>query len=298
MTSLEETFGEDFVQEYKQEIAKRREERQKLTDEAAYGIANLAINEEKFKEGETPHFKFTTENDVTHDVFLMQLPDMKEGDHIFNYANTLEQSGARTCPLDYMGEWWSCLFNDPEELQEMQPGEHYIVVGEHDIWTDDDGNEHDQVSPVRGVMTLHEAKEMADEYLDGAVNEGGSSGEEDTEEEEDQQEEEEEQEEDGDSSDSGGGLFGGGGDDDEDDGPVVDESEVQEQVDALGDDEPAVWELEAGDDRLEKLVKVICQNLDLSFGDDEIKNKVGQYALDHIESHGEDDDDDEEDALF
>lgn len=282
MTGLEDTFGSDFVEDYEQKIAQRREERRSVTDEVKKEVAHLAVNENKFESGD-PRFSMTTENDVEHDVYLMQLPEI-EGKSIFGYVNELE-TGAVTCPLDYMDEWWSCLFNDPEVLKSMNPGEHYIIIGNHDTYENNKGEVKDQISPVRGVLTLEEAKEYAKERLEGDVNDSPS---EDT--------SEDDSEED-DSSDDG---FSGFGDeeeeeDDTDDSVSVDEDDVEEVIEALAEKEPEVWEVTEDDsDRVKKLTKVICNKLDMEFDDDAVFEEVSSTALEVIDNHGEEDDEEED----
>jgi len=70
---LSEVFGEDLASNVESKIAERREERNSVTDEQLRDICDLAVNEGKFEDGE-PMFTFTTENNVTHNVLLMQVP--------------------------------------------------------------------------------------------------------------------------------------------------------------------------------------------------------------------------------
>lgn len=316
MTGLEETFGEDFVQDYKQTVAEKRQERNKLQDEAALHIADKAVNQNEFHGGE-PHFQYTTESGVTHDVLLMQLPD-PDSKAIWSYVNELD-SGAITLPLDYLGEWMSCLFNEPDDAKKMEPGEYAIIVGELDTWENDKGEVNEQVSPVRGVLTMKEANELADKALDDSgINEESSDEDEssDTEEEDDSEDgedvpsfatgeeddgDDEDEDDDDDDEDDGGSFLG---DDDEeeeeDDEPPVNDSEVRTHVESLAENEEEVWELEAGDKRLKKLVKVICKRCELEDPSEEDAEYVAEVALDRIEEgpEEEEEEDDEEDALF
>jgi len=303
MGSLEDTFGEDFVKNYQQKIAERREQRNSVRDKDKLEIANLAVNEGKLQ-GDEPHFTYTTEDGIVHDVLLMQLPN-PDSKHIFTYTNDLD-SGAVTCPLSYLGEWMSCLFNDPDELKAMEPGENYVLIGNMDTWTNDKGEENDQLSPVRGVMTLDETKKLADQYLgDSSINEP-----EQEEPDEDMPEfagGDSDEEEESDDSDDGEGLFGDmdgdDGEDEEDDSSYTVDT-IRDNVDALGSEEPAVWEVEEGDPRLDKLAEVVATRDDqFDASDDNDVETVKQEVLLYIreqneEGEDEEEEDDDEDALF
>lgn len=310
---LEETFGSDFVDQFQEQVQERRRERQRITDEQKAEIAHEAINNAKFKDGD-PTFQYKTENGITHDVLLMMLPD-PDGEPIWNRVNKLE-SGAVTCPLDYMGQWWSCLFNEPEDLERMEPGEYYIVIGEQSIWEADSGQEYEQVSPVRGVLSLEEARQLAEQYLDaeGGINEpaGESQEESMTEPEDDDDEEEEEsstpsfaspssddeEEDDEDDGESSGFLSDEDNEEEEeeDESPPVTYDEVAEVVEALGQKDSAVWEVNEGDERLGKLTRIVAKRLDLDTEDRELLLHVKDLAIRRINEEGEEED--EDDSLF
>lgn len=290
MNDLENVFGEEFADEYRQEIAKRREERVKVDEDVKMEASHKAINDGKFKEGD-PQFSITTESDITHDVLLMQLPDI-EGKSIFGFTNELD-TGAITCPLDYMGEWMSCLFNDADDLREMEEGEHYIVIGQLDQWENDQGEMNDQVSPVRGVLSLQEAKEMADKFLDGEVNESGSSVEDVMGEDESESRDSEADEKDDELS---GFLSEGDEEEDEDEEEYdVPYDAVANIVEIYGEKEEAVWDLEEGDDRLDKLTKLTINQLDL---DEDTFDEVKEHALTRIDDENEEEESSEEDKMF
>lgn len=331
MTDLEDTFGESFVEDYKQTIAERREQRNSVDEKTKREIANQAVNEGKL-DGEEPHFTYTTEEGVTHDVMLMQLPDPNSRS-IFSYTNDLD-SGAVTCPLDYLDEWMSCLFNDREVLKQMEPGQHYIVIGNLDQWENNQGEMQDQMSPVRGVMTLEEASAYAEEALEeSGINDAVPEEEEDSEEEkgafaeaeaaDEESEEPEDDEEEGEPS--SGSMFSGssgdsedeeeeeeedlgfldeGDEEEEDEGNrVYDEVALRNLVDKLGEKEDAVWEVEEGDARADKLAKVVAKRHDdFEVSDSEdvefVKDKVLDY-IEEVRSEDEEEDlNDEEENLF
>ena len=175
MTSLEDTFGEEFAKNLQGKIAERREQRNRVTDEIKREIANKAVNEgameQAIHEGE-PHFQYKDQNGVTHDVLLMDAPDPNNKPW-HSMANELS-SGAVTIPLNYLGEFMSCLFNDPEIVRHMEQGESYLVVGQLDTWEPEDGEPRDQLQPVRGVMTMAEVQRHAEEWLnENGPNEAG-----------------------------------------------------------------------------------------------------------------------------
>lgn len=305
---LEETFGSDFVEQFEEEVNARRRERERITDEQKAEIAHDAVNNAKFKDG-NPTFDYKTENGITHDVLLMMLPD-PDGEPIWNRVNKLD-SGAVTCPLDYMGQWWSCLFNNPEDLERMEPGDYYIVVGEQTVWEAESGQEYEQVSPVRGVISLDEARDLAAQYLDDdtSINEPGSEDEAtDDEPEEDENDDtpafggssDDDGDEDEEEDDSPGFLSGdddGDEDDDEDDEPFVSYSDVANEVEELADKDDAVWEVSEGDERLNKLIKIIAKRLGVEPETQDDVDDIKQAALDRIQEESDDDDDDD-DSLF
>jgi len=303
---LENTFGSDFASGVEEKIRQRQREREKVSEEDRAEIAHLAINENKFKD-EEPTFTFKSDSAVTHDVLLMQVPN-PNNKHAFTMVNELD-SGAVTMPLNYLGEFMSCLFNDQDELKKLDEGDWAIVIGQMDQWEDDKGKLHDQVSPVRGVITLDEAREYADGHLSGDGTSDPDSGTDDSSSEDDSGEdmpdfatsddgdEEEEEEED-----DGSGSFLGGGDDEdeeeEDDTPDVEYDEVAPVVETLSQKDDAVWELEEGDDRLDKLTQIITKQLELE-ETEEVFEAVQSHALDRIAEEQEDEEDEEEeDALF
>ena len=298
MKELEETFGEEFAEQYEEQVNERRRQRESVSDEVKTQIADKAVNQDAFKQDNEPHFTHKTDSGITHDVLLMMLPN-PDKEPIWSRVNKLD-SGAATCPLDYMNEWMSCLFNNPEDLRDMTPGSYYIVIGDMNQWENDAGEVFDQVSPVRGVMSLPEAQEFAKQALDGSgINE-----------EEPEPEPAEEVNEEPDEE----PMFGGDSDDDEeeedifgeeeeedDSGPEdeITSSEVSTMVESLAEKDEEVWEVEQGDPRLEKLSRVICKRLEYDHENDAVLNTVGNLALERIEEEREaEEEEDEEDSLF
>lgn len=305
MADLEDTFGEDFAEGIEQTIQERRQERQQVSEETKREIANLAINEGKMHHGD-PMFEYSTEEGITHDVLLMQLADPREGT-VWNQVNQFENGGF-SIPLDYLGEWIYSIFNDESMAKKMEEGEWYVVIGNLDTWEPDEGDPQDQLSPVRGVMSLEETKKFASEYMD---DEGFGSEEESTE-----TETEDTTDEDTSSSDDAkGSVFGGGEEDSSDEDeekeaqsesdntPAIDASvnEVHNIVEDLAEEEEEVWDVTAGHDELDTFVMVICDRLDLDYDNDEVKKEVAEIALDRVDegpAEEEEEEDDEEEALF
>lgn len=302
MADLEDTFGEEFAEGIEETIQNRRQEREQLSDETKREIAHYAVNEGKMHHGD-PMFEYSTEAGVTHDVLLMKLAEPREGS-VWNQVNKFDNGGF-SIPLDYLGEWIYSIFNDESMAKKMEEGEYYLVCGNLDTWEPDDGDPRDQFSPVRGVISLDEAKQWADERMeDDGV---GEEVEDDTEEEE---EVEEEDTSDDEEETSKGGLFGGGDDDgeddedeDEDDSPAIDATvgEIHNIVEELGEQEEEVWEVSEGHDELSTFVKVICDRLNLDYNNDEVANEVATIALNRVEEgpvEEEEEEDDDEGGLF
>lgn len=286
MTDLEETFGDSFVQEFEQERQRRRQERERASEEAKDAIAEKIVSGEEFT-GTDPMLQYTAESGITHDVLLMTLPDPDGG--VWKHMNELD-SGAVTLPMDYLGEWMSCLFNDPDEVKEMQSGHEYIIIGNLDQWEDDKGQMRDQVSPVRGVMTLDEVKKRASGQIDASeqepdepsgFNEGSSSDDDDDEDIE------------GDAP-----SFGGGNSDEdseeeeeeEDDG--VDEDTVLEHLNGFPEEkQEQIIELDDDADELDDVATYIMKEE----GYEEYVEEVAEDIKDAIVSWKNEDEEEEED---
>lgn len=311
MSQLADAFGEDFEEELQKEKAKRAQERNQVSDEELEIIADKVINQGAF-DGSEPMFSYTSEKGVTNHVVLMQLPEPSGDKDIWGFVNKLS-TGAVTCPLDYMGNWWSCLFNNPDDLEKLNEGDFAIVIGELDQWENDKGEMNDQISPVRGLLTPNEAKKLADGKLD---DEGFGSSEESepepepepepedepedtTEQEEDEETEEDDEEED--DSDDGGSLFGsGGGDDDEEDEEEdIPEEGIRREVDKLAAQHEEIWEIAGNEKRINKVANIVSREHEDIDEDDvdisDVEEIVEQYIISETE---EEEDDDEDEKLF
>lgn len=317
------SFGEGFADKVSSTVQERRKERESISKQSRVTICDLAMNQGKISSGgdevteDDLQFTHTSENGIEHNVLLMQVPDLEDGS-VWDYVNKLD-SGAVTMPLDFLGDWMSCLFNDPEEAKKLDEGDWGLVVGNLDTWTNDKGETQDQMSPVRGVIPVSEAKELANEAMD-------SDGFSDEEEEEDDNPfgssdgsddekdttEDTSDEEGGDSSDEGGETIFGGGDDDEEEEESEDDDDlgfnyddVASVVEGLADNEPEVWEAhpsETPDDDWQNFLIVVCERVgdDTNYyDDDDACAKVEKWAVERIEEEREDeDDDDEKDSVF
>lgn len=293
-STLTDTFGEEFAEGVQEQIQRRRREREQVSDEVVATICDLAINEGQL-DSENPHFQYTTEAGTTHDILLMQVPQ-PERSEIWEYMNELD-SGAVTIPLDYLGEWMSCLFNDKQEVAKLEQGNWYLVIGELGQWETDEGESRDQMSPVRGVVSVKDAKAIASGELEA---EGFGSPDEVEEETSDSSEEEEE---DTASAVEESGLFDDESSDDEeeeveeeeDDDDGYTAEDVSEHVDDLGEAEEEVWDVtDTDDDRHLMLGEAIAGRMELDHTDDEVVSELGEAAVEYIVSQQEEDDEEEE----
>jgi len=316
MTGLEDTFGPEFAEQVEERIQERRAERQKVGDDVKRKVAHLAVNEDRFKDGD-PIFSYTSESGMTHDVMLVKLADPNEGT-VWNQVRELD-SGAVSAPLDYLGEWIWSIFNEKEMLKEMDEGEWYIAIGNLSQWEDDDGESHDQLSPVRGVLSLEQAKEFADSAMaddgfdESAVSESSGEIETATESKEDEShsfgssdgEEDDEEEEDEDDS-GGSGMFGGSSDESEeeeedDDDKFVSQSDVDTVVEQVAEDEPDMWNPDEVQSEKETVMVVVGDNLEVDWNEDEeVAEDMWEKIIDRVERgpEEEEEEDDEEDNLF
>lgn len=303
---LEDTFGPEFADQVQQRIQERRAEREKISDKTKAAIADKAINEEAFKGGD-PIFTYTTEEGVTHDVLLMQLADPREGS-VWGQARKLE-SGAVSVPLDYLGDWVWSIFNDEDMAKKMQEEEWYIVVGNLTQWEPEDGEPRDQLSPVRGIISLDEAKQLAEQGMEEAgFDESAVSDEPAVRDEEDEQEEQQEEQETSDQESEKASLFGGGGgessdedeEEEEDEEPPVDVtySEVANVVEDLGDEEDEVWGVTPDHSEFETFMTVVMNRLGLDMGNEEALKAVSEMAMDRVDEGPAEDNGSPQDRLF
>lgn len=327
MTDLEETFGEDFAQHVQKKTAERREERNRVTEEQLAEICSLAINEQKFDDGD-PMFQYTTENGITHDAILMQVPD-PDNSEVWDYMEE-PWEGAVSLPLEYLGEWYSSTFFNKEDLKKINEqdgasqGSWLIAVGSMEDREADDGKTYTNVD-VRGVATLNEAQkyasaDLADEFGtdesepeesddDSAADpgdfatdddsEGGDEAESDSEDVDDSDEEEDNS----DSSSSGGlnDLLDDDDDEEEDDEEekTVDYDEVAHTVEELAekqddDEEPQIMNLTPEDDKFGRLSEIVAKQCD--YDDvDAVAEVVGDVIVGQPEDDEEEEEDDDED---
>ena len=315
MTDLDDVFGEEFAQHVQEKTAERRQERNRLTEEQMAEVAHLAINEGKFEEGD-PQFTYTTDNGITHNILLMEVPD-PEGGEVWEHLSEPWEGAARL-PLSYLGEWFWSTFPEKKDVASLEQGDHCIIAGAIEESEGDDGQIYKSIYPVRGVMTLDKAQEMAGKFEGDADFEEESDPDDDfaedtSEVEEDEEEEESESESEGglafdsDSDDSsGGGLDGLMGDDDTDEEETTEEEETEEdtpvpyediaaKVETLADDQdpnesPQVYEIEEGSEHHQRLSVVVANQLDI-----EDEEAVADVVIDVIDGHRDDEEEEEED---
>jgi len=299
MTDLSEVFGEDVAKAVRQKTAERRQERNKVTEEQLADICAIAVNENKFAEGE-PQFQYTTDNNVTHTVLLMQVPELENGT-VWEYLDE-PWDGAASLPLDYLGDWMRCTFPDKDDLKKIDSGDSVVVVGSIDEYEKDNGEVIESVYPVRGIATLDEVKEyakksMSDEGFDEADDEEESFAEPDDEP-DDEPDTEQDQVDDVPKDDTSSSMNQPGwldsdsddiGKDDDEQDPVP-YDDIANLVEQLAENEEAVWDVGEGDDRLDKLTMVVTNKLDLDDSD-----ATAEVILDVINEHNNQEEDDEED---
>lgn len=299
MTDLEDTFGPEFADHVEQRTQERRQERERLTDETKAAIADKAINQQGFHGGD-PMFEYTSENGITHNVLLMQLAEPREGS-VWNMARELN-SGAISVPLEYLGQWIWSIFNDIEEAKKLEHDKWYIVAGNLDTWEPDDGDPQDQLSPVRGIMSLEEARELADKEMDSE----GFGEEEDAVPDSAFGDDEEESEPEPEQDDEGeGGIFGGSDDDEEEAEEETDDvtidataSDIYNVVEDLADEEDEVWEVTPEHSDWDTFILVICDKLGLDPDNENVAKQVGEMAMDRVDEGPQKDQTGEEDSLF
>jgi len=295
MEGLKDTFGEDFAEQVEQKIQKRREQRERIDEESKKKIADMAVNQGYFHDGD-PTFDYTDDEGITHDVMLMQLAEPREGS-VWNQVRRMD-SGGISVPLDYLGEWVWSIFNDESMAKKMDEGEWYIVAGNLTTWEPDDGEPQDQFSPVRGVISMEEAKELASDSME---EEGfGSASSEDTS--EDTTEDEPGTEDDGSSE---GSLFSDDGDSEEEeekDAPYIEANaeDVYNIVESLAEEEGEVWDVHEDHDEFPTLLMVVCDKLGVDYEEEQARDEVAELVLERVEMENEEDDEEEEeeDSLF
>lgn len=315
MSELEDVFGEEFAQHVQEKTAERRQERNRLTEEQMAEVAHLAINEGKFEEGD-PQFTYTTDNGITHNILLMQVPDPENGEVWEHLGEPWD--GAARLPLDYLGEWYWCTFPDKKDVADLSQGDYAIIAGSIEENEGDDGQIYKSVYPVRGMLLLNKAKDYAEKYDGDADFEEGEDPDDDFADASDEDESSEEEEDESSDSDAGldfdsddGDSSGGGGldglmednaeDDEEetedtsDDSSPVPYEDIAAQVEELAENQdpsesPQVMEIEEGSEHLTRLSAVVANQLDL---DDE--DAVQEVVIDVIQGHGDNDEEEEED---
>lgn len=299
---LEDTFGSEFAEQVQKEVQQKRHERNSLTEKVAREVSALAVNERKFESGD-PMFTFTSDGGVTHEVLLVQLPDMENGS-VWNQVNELD-SGAISLPLDYMGEWIWSIFNDREEAKKMEEGNWYIAVGNLDEWVPDEGanagEPQDQFSPVRGIITMDEAKSYADEEMGEGDEVSSSTGSVtgDTIQQEDESDDEDEE----DDTPSFGSSSSGDDEDNEepdDDEPAIEAtySDVAGTVEALAESEPEVWEANPDHEDWDNLVYAVCRQVEEDPEKSDVWDEVTGIIAETIEEHNEEEEEDDDDSIF
>jgi hypothetical protein len=284
-------------------------------------ICARAIQGNEFDPDEgDPMFTYTTDNGLTHNVLLMQVPDPQGREIWENLSEPWE--GAARLPLDYLGEWYWSTFPQKQDVAKLSQGDWVIVVGNIDEQEGDEGEVYKNIYPVRGIATLDEAQEYAEQAEQTEFSDESDEAVEEPEEEEELDEveedaestkpdmfgDDEEEEDDTTSSESSSESSGASGmaalvdQEVEDEGG--DESEpvpydkiaakLEEMAEVQDDDEePQLWEIEEGTKNHQRITQVVINQLDdLNNSDLEA---TGEVVIDVVEGHRSQDDEEEED---
>lgn len=317
---LENVFGEEFASQVRERTAERRQERNRLTEEQMMQVCSMAINENKFDPDEgDPMFSFVSDNGMTHSILLMQVPDPQGGEVWEHLEEPWE--GAARLPLEYLGEWYWCTFPDKQDVAKLNQGDYVIIAGSIEENEGDDGQVYKNVYPVRGCVTLSEAKEMAEKAKETEFSSSEDETEEETAETEEKTEEEDDAEsskpdmfssddddddDDGSSSSSSGGggglssLIDNGDEDEEEEEAEEDTSVPYDDIAAMveqisdeqdEDEEPQVYEIEEGSQQHQRLSEIIVENLD-GMSEDQLED-VAEVVMDVIEGHQEDEEEED-----
>jgi hypothetical protein len=218
MQSIEEVYGEEVVENIKQKKAERYDQKNSISDEEFAEVCRISVEEGKFAEG-TPHFQFTGEDGVTHDVIIAELVDPQDGEP-WDYLDE-PWEGAANLPLEYLTEWyWSTFPRGEEQVQKLNKEEEFLVVGkveeveaDRDETEEEDGEDSEfegddvwrRISPVRRIIPVSEVpqwveKAKSDDFIE-QTDEGSTTEEPEPVE----QDQEKTDEEDGSGSDEGTG---------------------------------------------------------------------------------------------
>lgn len=280
MGKLGDILGDEFEDQYENSVAKRRDAGRKIDTETLKRVCYSAIHEGGFK-GDSPRFKFDA-GELDHDVMLMEAPQ----NDIQKFRHKLGDDGV-SLGMFHVGELMSCAFNDDmvELVDKIEEGEHYLVAGrytEKTVMKDGSEETYKNISPVRGIVPIERAKQMADDYANTAA---GSSMDEQAQ----QQQAEDKKEEESDI----GGL-----DDLDDDEPSsgVDDSEIVKVFRSVADAKPAfLKKVKSGnEDALSKLTAVVNKNVDGDVSEERVAD-VFEAEIEPIDGRGDSDDEEEED---
>jgi hypothetical protein len=316
---LEAVFGEEFSSKIQQRTAERRQERNRVTDEQLMAICARAIHGDEFDPDEgDPMFTYTTDNGLSHNVLLMQVPDPQGREIWENLSEPWE--GAARLPLEYLGEWYWSTFPQKQDVAKLSQGDWVIVVGNIEEQEGDEGEIYKNIYPVRGIATLDEAQEYAQQAEQTEFSEDSDEAEEEPEEEDEEEDEVEEdaestkpdmfaddeegEDDDTSSSESSSESSGASGmaalvdqeGEQEDSEPVPYDkiaAKLEEMAEVQDDDEePQLWEIEEGTKNHQRITQVVINQLDDL--DDSDLQATAEVVIDVVEGHRSNNDEEEE----
>lgn len=279
MGELGDILGDDFEEKYESTVQQRRERSRKIPTDVLKRICYTAIHEGGFK-GDEPRFIFDA-GEFDHDVLLMQAPQ----ENMHKFRHPLGDDGDISMGMFHAGELMSCAFNGEMAnlVDKIEEAEYYLVAGsykEKTVEKDGEKNTYKNIAPVRGIVPLKRAKQMADDYANTA---SGSS----------MDEQAKQQASEGSSSDSSdepdlGGL------DDSDDEPDID-SEILEVFQTIANKKPSVLEKvkQGNEEMLSNLTSVVNKNISSTVDSEKVAD-VFEAEIEPIEGRGEDEEEEDD----
>lgn len=324
MSDLTDAFGEDFAKGVRKTKQEKQRERSRVTEGEMALICKEAIENNRFDEG-NPTFQYTTDNGITHDVMLVQVPDPQRGEVWEHLSEPWD--GAAKLPLDYMGEWYWTTFPNKDDVKKFDQGDWCIAVGAIEENEGENGEVYKSIYPCRGIETTEEAAEIAktadeDEFIEDVKEESedeedepdlpdeddiieeDEETEEDPEPEEDEVEEEDETDEEPetDEEESSGGLSNLLEEEEAEDEPEEEEEEPDpvsyeevaeflEQTIEVQDEgeDPQVVDITRDHPASDRLVSMACDALAV-----DNEEGVAEVVFDVLEEKREDDEEEEE----
>lgn len=263
MSELGDVLGSDFESKYEEKTQRNRQQRVSIEKETVMAICHEAVNGEGF-DGENPRFRYKG-TEIPHDVLLMETYDGDLG----KFKNSFE-NGGMSLGMFHLDTLMSCAFNEDmlDVVNKIKPDSYYLVIGSYEekkVQKDGEENTYYNVNPVRAVVPLHRAKQLADKY-EGTKDASSI----------------EEQKEDQSGSESSSS-----------DDSTSDDEKILQVLNAIGKKkEDLIENTAAGDETaLKKITTIADKNLDIEVSQDHVV-RVFEAEVQEIDN-GEDEEDDD-----